>query len=120
MALPAHFWLANEYNVRGGVENAFMSTTLEPGVAMGYAAGDGGFSVQMSAWAIISSPPPAAAGMMTIQGVGLESSRTSFPLVSTSLMEDMLGASVLKMKRRRAPAGGKSLEVGRGRGPLSD
>ena len=41
MALPAHFWLANEYNVRGGVENAFMSTTLEPGVAMGYAAGDG-------------------------------------------------------------------------------
>ena len=74
----------------------------------------------MSGWAIISSPPLAAAGMMTSQGVGLESSETLFPLVSTSLMEDMLGALVLKMKRRRAPAGGKSLEVGEGLGPLSD
>ena len=41
MALPDTFWLANEYGVRGGIENAFMSTTLDRRVAMGYAAGDG-------------------------------------------------------------------------------
>eukprot|EP00966_Prymnesium_polylepis_P181174 4196501-Prymnesium_polylepis.1 len=41
MALPDEFWEPNEYGVRGGVESAFMSTTLESKVAMGYAAGDG-------------------------------------------------------------------------------
>ena len=40
MALPKEFWEANEFGVKGGVENAFMSTTLERDVAMGYAAGD--------------------------------------------------------------------------------
>ena len=40
MALPAEFWEANKYGVRGGVESAFMSTTLNRMVAMGYAAGD--------------------------------------------------------------------------------
>jgi len=41
MALPAEFWTPNEVGVRGGVENAFMSTTLERDVALGYAQGDG-------------------------------------------------------------------------------
>ena len=40
MALPDEFWRPNEYDVRGGVENAFMSTTLDRSVAMGYASGD--------------------------------------------------------------------------------
>lgn len=40
MALPEEFWNANEFGVRGGVENAFMSTTLERNVAMGYASHD--------------------------------------------------------------------------------
>ena len=40
MALPKEFWQENDFGVKGGVENAFMSTTLERGVAMGYAAGD--------------------------------------------------------------------------------
>ena len=40
MALPKEFWEENAFGVRGGVENAFMSTTLERNVAMGYAAGD--------------------------------------------------------------------------------
>ena len=39
--LPDEFWEANKYGVKGGVEAAFMSTTLEVDVAMGYAAGDG-------------------------------------------------------------------------------
>ena len=41
MKLPDEFWEANKYGVKGGVEPAFMSTTLEVDVAMGYAAGDG-------------------------------------------------------------------------------
>ena len=41
MKLPDEFWEANKYGVKGGVEAAFMSTTLEVNVAMGYAAGDG-------------------------------------------------------------------------------
>jgi len=41
MALPVQFWQANAFDVKGGVEPAFMSTTLEQSVAMGYAAGDG-------------------------------------------------------------------------------
>ena len=41
MKLPDKFWQANEFGVRGGVENGFMSTTLDRGVAMGYAKGDG-------------------------------------------------------------------------------
>ena len=40
MALPDEFWKPNEFGVRGGVESAFMSTTLERNVAMGYAVGD--------------------------------------------------------------------------------
>ena len=40
MALPEEFWEPNEFGVKGGVESAFMSTTLEREVAMGYAAGD--------------------------------------------------------------------------------
>ena len=40
MALPDEFWHANDFGVRGGVENAFMSTTLNRNVAMGYASGD--------------------------------------------------------------------------------
>ena len=39
MALPDEFWHENEFGVRGGVENAFMSTTLDAQVAMGYASG---------------------------------------------------------------------------------
>ena len=41
MALPKDFMQPNVFGVRGGVEPAFMSTTLERSVAMGYAAGDG-------------------------------------------------------------------------------
>ena len=41
MALPAAFWEPNEFRVRGGVENAFMSTTLDRVVAMGYASTGG-------------------------------------------------------------------------------
>jgi len=39
MALPDKFWQANEFGIRGGVENGFMSTTLAQHVAMGYASG---------------------------------------------------------------------------------
>eukprot|EP00966_Prymnesium_polylepis_P314665 7270946-Prymnesium_polylepis.1 len=41
MKLPDEFWVPNQFGVRGGVEPAFMSTTLNREVAMGYAAGDG-------------------------------------------------------------------------------
>ena len=37
--LPPEFWVPNAYGVRGGVEQAFMSTTTEKAVAMGYASG---------------------------------------------------------------------------------
>jgi len=40
-SLPADFWKANKFNVRGGVENAFMSTTLDRSVALHYASGSG-------------------------------------------------------------------------------
>ena len=35
--LPETFWSANQYNVRGGVEPAFMSTTTSRDVAIEYA-----------------------------------------------------------------------------------
>ena len=38
--LPDEFWKPNEFDMRGGVESAFMSTTLNKEVAMGYASGD--------------------------------------------------------------------------------
>ena len=41
MKLPDEFWTANEFGMKAGVENGFMSTTLDRGVAMGYAKGDG-------------------------------------------------------------------------------
>ena len=40
MALPDEFWKPNEFDVRGGIESAFMSTTLDSKVAMGYASSD--------------------------------------------------------------------------------
>ena len=49
--LPDAFWRRNEFNVRGGVEFAFMSTTSDKKVAMEYAAGSGKqgivFEIQM-------------------------------------------------------------------------
>ena len=50
--LPSAFWEPNDMNVRGGVEFAFMSTSLDAQVAMAYArGGDGGaslvFEIQM-------------------------------------------------------------------------
>ena len=46
MKLPPEFWQPNAFGVRGGVEQAFMSTTTEPSVAMGYAASGGlGFGI---------------------------------------------------------------------------
>jgi hypothetical protein len=36
--LPAAFWRANEANVRGGVEWAFLSTTKDYAVALRYTA----------------------------------------------------------------------------------
>ena len=38
MALPDEFWHPNEFGIKGGVENAFMSTTMARQVAMGYAS----------------------------------------------------------------------------------
>ena len=35
-ALPEQFWKQNQYGVRGGIESAFMSTTLDPKVATQY------------------------------------------------------------------------------------
>ena len=40
MSLPNEFWVPNQFGVCGGIESAFMSTTLDREVAMGYAAGD--------------------------------------------------------------------------------
>ena len=37
--LPEQFWKANEYGVRGGIEAAFMSTTVDREVALSYAQG---------------------------------------------------------------------------------
>ena len=37
--LPENFWRGNKQGVKGGVENAFMSTTFDRGVAMHYAGG---------------------------------------------------------------------------------
>ena len=48
--LPAEFWKKNEWNVAGGVEFAFMSTTLDKSVALHYAAAGGAglcFEIQM-------------------------------------------------------------------------
>ena len=39
--LPPHFWTPNAFNVRGGIENGFMSTTRDRKVAMQYASGGG-------------------------------------------------------------------------------
>ena len=50
--LPDSFWTPNEYNVRGGIEGAFLSTTLDRKVAFDYAGNTPGkpgliFEVQM-------------------------------------------------------------------------
>ena len=49
--LPDNFWKRNEFNVRGGVEFAFMSTTTNKEVAMEYAGASGKqgivFEIQM-------------------------------------------------------------------------
>ena len=50
--LPDSFWTPNEYNVRGGIEGAFLSTTLDRQVAFDYAGNNPGkpgliFEVQM-------------------------------------------------------------------------
>ena len=49
--LPREFWKPNEYNVRGGVEWAFLSCTTDYQVAFGYASSNGGpgmvFEMQM-------------------------------------------------------------------------
>ena len=37
--LPEQFWRANAFNVKGGIDSAFMSTTCDKEVAMSYAAG---------------------------------------------------------------------------------
>ena len=37
--LPTEFWVANDFGVKGGIEGAFMSTTLDREVAMSYASG---------------------------------------------------------------------------------
>ena len=36
--LPQQFWEPNEFGVQGGIESAFMSTTMNRKVAMQYAA----------------------------------------------------------------------------------
>ena len=47
--LPPNFWRPNKFNVRGGIDPAFMSTTLDETVAKSYAASDKGsivFAIQ--------------------------------------------------------------------------
>ena len=39
--LPSEFWTPDEHNIRGGVEPAFMSTSLDQAVATQYASGSG-------------------------------------------------------------------------------
>jgi len=39
--LPNEFWDANEHGVKGGIELAFMSTTLDRKVAKSFASGTG-------------------------------------------------------------------------------
>ena len=38
--LPESFWRANKHGVKGGIENAFMSTTFDREVAMHYAGSE--------------------------------------------------------------------------------
>ena len=46
--LPKEFWEENKFGVRGGIESAFMSTTLDEEVALSYAAGGGaGFVLEI-------------------------------------------------------------------------
>ena len=40
--LPKEFWEANEFGVKGGIESAFMSTTLNEKVAISYASSGNG------------------------------------------------------------------------------
>ena len=40
--LPTEFWQKNKFNVSGGVETSFMSTTTDRKVAMHYASTRGG------------------------------------------------------------------------------
>ena len=40
--LPDQFWMQNSHGVRGGIEGAFMSTTLDRETALRYAASSGG------------------------------------------------------------------------------
>eukprot|EP00962_Isochrysis_galbana_P028794 scaffold9130_cov124-Isochrysis_galbana.AAC.1 len=46
-SLPDSFWTANHFGVRGGIEAAFMSTTTDRSVAMGYAKGKTGLLFEM-------------------------------------------------------------------------
>eukprot|EP00962_Isochrysis_galbana_P003816 scaffold1069_cov129-Isochrysis_galbana.AAC.4 len=46
-SLPDSFWTANDFGVRGGIEAAFMSTTTDRSVAMGYAKGKTGLLFEM-------------------------------------------------------------------------
>eukprot|EP00962_Isochrysis_galbana_P052901 scaffold24379_cov122-Isochrysis_galbana.AAC.1 len=46
-SLPDSFWTANDFGVRGGIEAAFMSTTTDRSVAMGYAEGEAGLLFEM-------------------------------------------------------------------------
>ena len=45
MKLPDQFWTPNEFGVRGGVEQAFMSSSTDLSVAMGYASGGRGAGI---------------------------------------------------------------------------
>ena len=40
--LPKEFWEGNEFGVKGGIESAFMSTTLNEKVAISYASSGNG------------------------------------------------------------------------------
>ena len=44
MGLPKEFWVANAFNVRGGIEAAFRSTTTDKEVARAYSIGSSGRS----------------------------------------------------------------------------
>jgi NLR family CARD domain-containing protein 3 len=62
--LPESFWRANKQGVKGGIENAFMSTTFDREVAMHYAGSAPGKP------ALVFEVRPCAPGPLTVESPG--------------------------------------------------
>ena len=73
--LPEEFRIPDEFGVRGGVEKAFMSTTTDRSVAMGYASGGHG-ATPSSTWSAIGSLKEVPIASDTTARVH---ARTAFP-----------------------------------------